>query len=179
MKQDNKYTIWRSFIFILILVLATGLIVFLKGNDNTPLPPQSGNLQQENTPSFVQPDTTNDFETDTKINTIPIETDSKIDSDTITLDLREPADAGFEDGYYAGLQDGIEGEDHASYDESSQFPKPVQRQAYTNAYRQGYKVGYEDGINGGEKHPSPVWDAPNSTSENTNKEKKLVPKQQE
>lgn len=72
-------------------------------------------------------------------------------ADTLTsTDVRSPLDAGYEDGYTAGKLDGMMGDERASYDETSQFPKAEQRQAYTDAYRRGYNQGFADGQQGKE-----------------------------
>lgn len=66
--------------------------------------------------------------------------------DTIMgTDERDAADAGFEDGYWAGYDDAHLGEENASYDESSAFPT-ADRKRYASNYREGYAEGWAAGI---------------------------------
>ena len=63
-------------------------------------------------------------------------------------DKRNPYEAGYEDGYGAGCDDGAVGTHRASYDETSNFHTQVEKQNYTKGYREGYAKGYDDGSNG-------------------------------
>lgn len=83
--------------------------------------------------------------------TAPAESAPTLDStteqptDTVSVDQRLPSDAGYEDGYFAGLQDGFDDMERASYDDSSKFPTAEQRSNYTDAYKRGYAQGFTDG----------------------------------
>ena len=61
--------------------------------------------------------------------------------DTIGKDKRPAAEAGYEDGYNGGREDRRNKTPRVSYDESSTFPTPRERQAYAEAYRRGYEHG--------------------------------------
>lgn len=63
----------------------------------------------------------------------------------MSVDQRLPSDAGYEDGYFAGLQDGLDDMERASYDDSSKFPTAEQRSNYTDSYKRGYAQGFTDG----------------------------------
>ena len=67
-------------------------------------------------------------------------------ADSLSVDTRPCADAGYEDGYLQGMDDGALGlERGEGYDDSSAFPARRQREEYAAAYREGYANGYADG----------------------------------
>jgi hypothetical protein len=68
--------------------------------------------------------------------------------DTIGKDKRPPYEAGYEDGYFNGMDDGSQNAERASYDDSNSFPSPEERTAYAKGYSEGYTKGFEDGRNG-------------------------------
>ena len=68
--------------------------------------------------------------------------------DTIGKDKRPPYEAGYEDGYFSGMDDGFQNAERASYDDSNSFPSPAERTAYTHGYSEGYAKGFEDGRSG-------------------------------
>lgn len=61
--------------------------------------------------------------------------------DTIGKDKRPADEAGYEDGYNGGREDRRNKTPRVSYDESSTFPTPRERQAYAEAYHRGYEHG--------------------------------------
>lgn len=63
-------------------------------------------------------------------------------------DKRSPYEAGYEDGYATGCDDGATGQEKATYDESSNFATEAERQTYAGGYREGYAKGFEDGKQG-------------------------------
>ena len=138
-QNKGHYFIW----LILIAVLAVG-IVFLKktGADDR-------NLRREkksvDTASVARPDTTLDSGVvlppvnDTVMSPLP---------DTLLgRDRRNPYEAGYEDGYAAGCDDGAVRTPNATYDESSSFRMETERQNYAKGYAEGYEKGYHDGEN--------------------------------
>lgn len=140
-QKDNNTTLIRAVFFVAILIIATVIIVFLKQESNDgPLTPE-GLAARDSLRNIAKPDIPESPEA------TPL-TPFTNTGDSITTDLRTPADAGYEDGYYAGLIDGVTGDERASYDESSQFPQPNQRRNYAEAYRRGYAQGYADGEDG-------------------------------
>lgn len=137
-QNKGNYFIW----LILIAVLAVG-IVFLKktGGDDR-------NLRREkksaDTASVARPDTTLDSGVvlppvnDTVMSPLP---------DTLLgRDRRNPYEAGYEDGYAAGCDDGANDTPRATYDETNNFVGRKERQDYVRGYREGYAVGLEDGV---------------------------------
>ena len=137
-QNKGHYSIW----LILIAVLAVG-IVFLKktGGDDR-------NLRREkksvDTASVARPDTTLDSGVvlppvnDTVMSPLP---------DTLLgRDRRNPYEAGYEDGYAAGCDDGANDTPRATYDETNNFVGRKERQDYVRGYREGYAVGLEDGV---------------------------------
>ena len=137
---DRNETIIRSVLFIAVVLLAVGIIVYLKRSTDVPLTPE-GMAARDSVQRMASPDTT----------TAPAESAPTLDStteqptDTVSVDQRLPSDAGYEDGYFAGLQDGLDDMERASYDDSSKFPTAEQRSNYTDAYKRGYAQGFTDG----------------------------------
>lgn len=141
-KLKNKYT----FLLICFGLLCIGAIIWLKlagdkrtssGRDIPVAPPDSSN-------AVVVPDTSIDA------GTLSSSTDSFAVSppDSIGKDRRPPFEAGDEDGYLAGMDDGAAHTPQASYDESNSFKTIDERAAYVRGYREGYAKGFEDGSKG-------------------------------
>ena len=136
---DRNETIIRSVLFIAVVLLAVGIIVYLKRSTDVPLTPE-GMAARDSVQRMASPDTT-----------APAESAPTLDStteqptDTVSVDQRLPSDAGYEDGYFAGLQDGLDDMERASYDDSSKFPTAEQRSNYTDSYKRGYAQGFTDG----------------------------------
>lgn len=155
--SDRNETIIRSILFIAVVLLAVGIIIFLKHSSDVPLTPE-GFAARDSIQRMATPDTT----------TAPIEdftstdTDSSLPTDTVSMDLRLPSDAGYEDGYFAGLQDGLDDMERASSDDTSKFPTEAQRRNYTDAYKRGYAQGFADGQNQGEEE-APLNEEPTIT----------------
>ena len=135
----------RAVTFVVIIALSTATVIYLKRSSDVTLTPE-GIAARDSLRNIVHPDTTALPEVQPALpaTTYPAEADS------MSMDLRVPSDAGYEDGYYAGITDGVVGQERASYDESSQFPHASQRRNYAEAYRRGYAQGYADGLEGKE-----------------------------
>ena len=141
-KLKKKYT----FLLICFGLLCIGAIIWLKlagdkrtssGRDIPVAPPDSSN-------AVVVPDTSIDA------GTLSSSTDSFAVSppDSIGKDRHPPFEAGDEDGYLAGMDDGAAHTPQASYDESNSFKTIDERAAYVRGYREGYAKGFEDGSKG-------------------------------
>ena len=143
MNNDNSTTLIRAVFFTLIVAAAVGSVIYLKSSSDVPLTPE-GIAARDSLLHMAKPDTDDDAHArpGTSDDTLAAPTDS------VVLDVRTPADAGYEDGYYAGITDGVTGDERASYDESSQFPTPEDRRTYADAYRRGYAQGFADGLEG-------------------------------
>lgn len=63
-------------------------------------------------------------------------------------DTRSPYEAGYDDGYAAGCDDGAAKADHATYDETNNFATKSEQQNYVRGYREGYAKGYDNGRQG-------------------------------
>lgn len=63
-------------------------------------------------------------------------------------DTRSPYEAGYDDGYAAGCDDGAAKADHATYDETNNFASKPEQQNYVRGYREGYAKGYDNGRQG-------------------------------
>lgn len=137
---DRNETIIRSILFIAVVIIAVAVIVYLKHSTDVPLTPE-GIAARDSVQRMASPDTTS-----TPAENAPtLDSTTEQASDTVSMDQRLPSDAGYEDGYFAGLQDGLDDMERASYDDSSKFPTAEQRSNYTDAYKRGYAQGFADG----------------------------------
>lgn len=136
----------RVILIALFCLLVVAAIIYLKSAN-----PGGKNLQPAGSPEdsatqMAVPDTT----ADPAVIPAPADTvEYSVLPDTLLgKDKRNPYEAGYEDGYAAGCDDGAAHTDHATYDESSSFATAKEREAYTNGYREGYAKGYDDGMQG-------------------------------
>lgn len=150
--KSRTQTIVRAVLFAVVLVASAAALISLKQlTADGPLTPE-GFATRDSLRNMAHPDTTEAPDATpvspdaTGIN--PAGGEAPMDSMFVSGDARSPLDAGYEDGYYAGLIDGVSGDERASYDDSSQFPDAKQRQAYSDAYRRGYSQGFDEGLEG-------------------------------
>lgn len=149
--DSRTTTIIRSVLFIVVIVATAAAVISLKNLTNDgPLTPE-GLATRDSLRNIAHPDT-GDPSGAAPVQTAPAGTaDPNVTAPPDSLmstDERSPLDAGYEDGYYAGIIDGVAGDERASYDETSQFPTAEERKNYTDAYRRGYAQGYKDGLEG-------------------------------
>ena len=133
----RRQTLIRSLLFIALLLVAGGLIVYLKRSTDVPLTP----ADNDDTHRMAVPDTAENLPA------APVEesTPAAPTEDPLGDEERDPAVAGYNDGYLSGNTDGMNNDERATYDESSQYPTPDARQSYAAAYRRGYAAGFADG----------------------------------
>lgn len=136
---------WQVTFFALICLLVFGGIIFLK---RTSVEQRGHSSGWNNAPSaqVAVPDTT------VSPDVLPVTPDTVAPSvlpDTILgKDTRDPFEAGYEDGYLSGCDDGAMEQEQASYDDSNTFRSATARQEYVRGYREGYAKGYDDGLAG-------------------------------
>lgn len=141
-KQNNNgaatHFIWMGIVGIAMIVV----IVFSKsastGGD------EGAKQVRDSLSRMAVPDTT--FSADI----LPAEPETILVAmpDTIGKDKRPADEAGYEDGYLSGMDDGATGNENATYDETNSFPTQRERDIYVENYRKGYADGLEDGKNG-------------------------------
>lgn len=136
----------RTLVTLIVGLLCAAGIIWIKSQSesgNAPLPPAGGGRAN---PAVAVPDTTIDS------TYLPSSPDTVVRSEVpdtlIGHDRRPPYEAGYEDGYSAGCDDGAAQADRASYDETSNFARRADRADYVRGYREGYAKGYEDGRSG-------------------------------
>ncbi len=168
---DSRDNWLRASLFVLIVLLAVGLIAFLKKSSDVPLTPEQLNAPRPAGSPMAVPDTTSD-----PVSEPPTEPDSVVPAeiDSITTDLRIPSDAGYEDGYFTGVEDGVSDCERCSYDESSHFPTAAQRRNYADAYRRGYAQGFADGQASPDESPSEGADLPDGANKSEKSDTKEV-----
>ncbi len=138
--DSRRQTLLRSLLFVLLLAVAGGLIFFLKRSTDVPLTPE-GLAGRDSTRHMAVPDTLDNAPAS------PAEApaESTPAEDVSPAPDRDPAEAGYDDGYLSGNTDGMNNDERATYDESSQYSTPDERQSYAAAYRRGYAAGFADG----------------------------------
>lgn len=141
--QDNR---WRTVAIFCICLLVIVGIVYMKHSSNEQKLYSTLHSPDSSHQQVAIPDTTIDP------TTLPQSADTVVTTqlpDTILgKDTRNPYEAGYDDGYASGCDDGAAGTNHASYDETSSFSTNAERQNYAKGYREGYAKGYEDGRQG-------------------------------
>ena len=137
---SRRQTLIRSLLFVALLLVAGGLIFYLKRSTDVPLTPD-GLAGRDSIRHMAVPDTAEHAPT------APVEEATPANSGGETPDVaeRDPAAAGYDDGYLCGNTDGMNNDERAGYDESSQYPSAADRQTYAAAYRRGYAAGFADG----------------------------------
>lgn len=136
----------RTLATLVIVLLCAASIIWFKSQSKTGLPPQPSDGDGKANPAVAIPDTTIDS---AYLHVTPDTLAHSEVSDTlIGHDRRPPYEAGYEDGYAAGCDDGAAHTEKASYDETSNFARRDDRADYTRGYREGYSKGYEDGRSG-------------------------------
>lgn len=142
-QQPNQF---KTIIILLLCIFVVLGIVYTKRSStdekslNTPSVTNNANRQ------VAKPDTTAD---PTVLPPAPDTVERYVLPDTLLgRDKRKPYEAGYEDGYATGCDDGALGQENATYDETSNFRTPSERQTYSEGYREGYAKGYEDGLHG-------------------------------
>lgn len=141
-KPKKKYTL----LLICFGLLCIGAIIWLKllGDKRTSSDRDIPVAPQDSSNVVAVPDTS------IEVGTLPSSSDTfdVATPDSIGKDRRPPFEAGDEDGYLAGMDDGAAHTPRASYDESNSFKTIEERAAYARGYREGYAKGFEDGSKG-------------------------------
>lgn len=137
---------WKTLSFILLCILIVIGIIYMKRTSNAQKLLNPSISSDTSAQQVAVPDTTVDP------GTLPQVTDTAQDAqlpDTLLgKDKRNPYEAGYDDGYAAGCDDGATNADHATYDETNNFAQPTEKQNYVRGYREGYAKGYDDGRQG-------------------------------
>ena len=120
---SRRQTLIRSLLFVALLLVAGGLIFYLKRSTDVPLTPD-GLAGRDSIRHMAVPDTAEHAPT------APAEEATPANSGGETPDVaeRDPAAAGYDDGYLCGNTDGMNNDERAGYDESSQYPSAADRQ---------------------------------------------------
>lgn len=144
--KPNGQNRWRTFSLVLICLLVVVSIIYMKrssGEQKQLLP--LGATDTSRTQVAV-PDTSVDPGT---LPQVPDTVQPSQLSDTILgKDKRNPYEAGYDDGYTAGCDDGAAHTEKANYDETNNFATSAEKQNYVRGYREGYSEGFEDGKTG-------------------------------
>ena len=139
----NKWKITSLILFCLLVVIG---IIYMKHSSATQkqlLTPGSPDTTER---QIAVPDTTVDP------GILPQTPDTLVPSqlpDTILgRDKRNPYEAGYDDGYATGCDDGAANTERANYDDTSTFATQAEKANYARGYREGYTKGFDDGREG-------------------------------
>lgn len=141
--QDNR---WRTIAVLCSCLLIIVGIVYMKHSFNNQKPYVGPHSFDTTYQQIAVPDTTIDPSTLPQI--IDTITSVQLPDTILGKDTRDPYEAGYDDGYASGCDDGASGIEHASYDETNSFSTSVEQQNYVKGYREGYAKGYDDGRKG-------------------------------
>lgn len=143
MEKQNSNGAARHFVWAVIVGIAMIVVIIYSKSASTGGEPGAAAVR-DSLSTIAVPDTT--FSSDV----LPAEPETIIVAmpDTIGKDKRPASEAGYEDGYLSGMDDGATGNENATYDETNSFPTRREREAYVENYRKGYADGLEDGKNG-------------------------------
>lgn len=134
---QNRGTLLRIVGLSACALAVAGAIIFMKHRSDKPLRPDG--TFADSTLRVAIPDTA------ATIDDPYMEEALQASRDTMATDTRIPSEAGYEDGYWAGYDDGTAGTEHASYDTTSRFPHAAQRDNYAQQYAKGYDDGFKAG----------------------------------
>ncbi len=141
--QNNRQ---RIALVIIIGGLLTAGIVFLKTTTQTTAEKTADTNNANKETQVAIPDTTADT------SSLPPAPDtvavSALPDSILGRDKRGPYEAGYEDGYATGCDDGAADTKDAGYDDSSTFSSSSDRATYARGYQEGYAKGFEDGRDG-------------------------------
>ena len=147
-RKDNVSHIWKGVIIAVCLLTVVGIFFLKRASDRrspvyVQLHPEDSTAMKEHMPVAV-PDTS----IDTTYMPLLRDSVSVAASDSITRDTRGAYEAGSEDGYLAGMDDGATNHPHASYDTSNAFTRVQDKATYIRGYKEGYQKGFDDGSHG-------------------------------
>lgn len=142
-QSQNRWKIISIVLFCILIVIG---IIYMKQSSGEQrqltAPGSAGSSQSQ----VAVPDTSVDPDV------LPSTPDTIITSqlpDTLLgKDKRNPYEAGYDDGYAAGCDDGAAHTERATYDDTNSFSSPNEKQQYVKGYREGYAKGYDDGRQG-------------------------------
>lgn len=127
--------------FILCIAVVAG-IIYMKYRVMEPKSAASVQAVDTADRPMAIPDTTVDSSTVVTEPETPI--NNELPDTIIGKDRRIPYEAGYEDGYACGSDDGLLRMYQATYDETNSFTTRQEKEAYVRGYREGYDKGYKD-----------------------------------
>lgn len=136
----------RTMLFAALALLALAGIIYMKYATDSRKADSSAALADPTTAHVAIPDTT----VDPALHLAPeVDSVAAMPADTLLgKDKRSPFEAGYEDGYAAGCDDGAAHQERATYDETNNFRNPRESSLYVDGYREGYAKGFADGLEG-------------------------------
>ncbi len=141
--QNNRQ---RIAAVIIIGIMLTAGIVFLKTSTQNNADKNADTTTADRETKVAVPDTTADTASLPPVaDTIAV---SSLPDSILGRDKRGAYEAGYEDGYATGCDDGAADAKDAGYDDTSTFSSSADRATYARGYQEGYAKGFEDGREG-------------------------------
>ena len=145
----NKYpqspNRWRTVSIVLFCLLVVIGIIYMKhssGEQKLLVPSGASDTARQ----IAVPDTT--IAPEAMPQTADTVQPTQLPDTILGRDARSPYEAGYDDGYAAGCDDGAAKADHATYDETNNFATKPEQQSYVRGYREGYAKGFDNGRQG-------------------------------
>lgn len=142
-QTQNKWKVVSILLFCILIVIGIIYMKHSSGEQRQLIAPGAPDTTQ---PQIAVPDTS--IDPDVLPQTPDTVQPSQLSDTLLGKDKRNPYEAGYDDGYANGCDDGAAGTEHATYDDSNSFSTSAEKQQYVRGYREGYSKGYEDGRQG-------------------------------
>ena len=136
----------RTILFVALALIALAGIIYMKYATDSRKADATAAYTDSAAAHIAIPDTT----VDPTLRLAPeVDSVTAMPADTLLgKDKRSPFEAGYEDGYAAGCDDGATHQERATYDETNNFRNPRESRLYVDGYREGYAKGFADGQEG-------------------------------
>lgn len=142
-QTENRWKVVSILLFCILIVIGIIYMKHTSGEQRQLVAPGSVDTSSQ---QIAVPDTTIDPDI------LPATPDtvqaSQLSDTLLGKDKRSPYEAGYDDGYATGCDDGAASTDHANYDDTNSFATSAEKQQYVRGYREGYAKGYDDGRQG-------------------------------
>lgn len=146
MNMNRKNSNYQRIIVVALAIMAVVAVIVIMKRASDELPADRRTSPAAESPRMAVPDTS------VAPGLLPASPDTVVPAqlpDTLLgRDKRPPFEAGYEDGYAAGCDDGAAATERAGYDESSTFALESERLKYAEGYKEGYAKGFADGKSG-------------------------------
>ncbi|MDD7079390.1 MAG: hypothetical protein PUI06_01370 [Prevotella sp.] len=142
-QTENRWKVVSILLFCILIVIGIIYMKHTSGEQRQLVAPGGADTSSQ---QIAVPDTTVD--PDILPSTSDTVQASQLSDTLLGKDKRNPYEAGYDDGYAVGCDDGAASTEHANYDDTNSFSTSAEKQQYVRGYREGYAKGYDDGRQG-------------------------------